>query len=254
MLPPLQVNFVIAGVMRGGTTALAHFLSQHSEICFAPAKETHFFDDPDFDDQADYEEILRRYALHFPNFEGQPLVGEATPIYLYFPHVIERLARYNPEMKFILLLRDPVSRAISHFNHSKVHNFEKRSLMGALLFEKVRLLRDRKNWAWTSSLRRHSYLDRGFYGKQIAMLLQHFPARQVCLVNTHDLRDQHDSVLRRIHHFLGLTQRMEPTVPEVLNVFGEPTIPDFLYAGLKSMYNRDQSLLVKLTELHKINI
>jgi len=238
--------------MRSGTTALAHFLVQLPDIYVAPAKETHFFDDPDFDDSDSPAEIARRYAAHFPNFAGQPLVGEATPIYMYFPKVIDRLARYNPDMKIILLLREPVSRALSHYRHARVHQVEKRSLAAALLLEKIRLWRDRNNVTWTSSLRRHSYVDRGFYGRQLANLLKHFPARQICVVHTPDLRDRHASTLRTITLFLGLAETTAAPTPEFLNVFGEPAIPDCLRAGLKLLYKRDQQQLAKLLDSHRV--
>jgi hypothetical protein len=249
---PALVNFVIAGVMRGGTTALAHFLAQHPDVCFAPAKEVHFFDDPDFDQHSDPDEMARHYAAHFPNFINQSHVGEATPIYMYSPLAIERLARYNPTMNIILILRDPVQRALSHYNHAIAHQQENRSLTAALLLEKYRLWRDRKNWAWTSSLRRHSYLDRGYYGRQLNLLLRYFPAQQICVVRTSDLRDQHASTLHRVYHFLGLPDVPDLPAPDVMNVFGAPTTPTWLSVALRSFYTRDQRLLANLLAFHKI--
>ena len=252
MPSPALVNFVIAGVMRGGTTALAHFLAQHPDVCFAPAKEVHFFDDPDFAQRSDPAEMARDYAAHFPNFNGQSHIGEATPIYVYSPLAIERLARYNPTMKIVLILRDPVRRALSHYNHAIAHQQENRSLAAALLLEKFRLWRDRTNWSWTSSLRRHSYMDRGFYGRQLDLLLQHFPAQQICVVRTNDLRDRHESTLRSVYRFLGLTDVPDLPAPEVMNGFGAPNTPAWLYAVLRSFYTRDQRLLADLLAFHNM--
>ena len=75
-----QVNFLIIGAQKSGTTALAHFLSLHPEICHSPRKELRFFSAPDFDQREPVEALGRRYRAHFPNYNGQALVGESTPI------------------------------------------------------------------------------------------------------------------------------------------------------------------------------
>lgn len=76
----------------------------------APAKEVHIFDSPTFD----AGQIDARYAAALPNYGGQRCVMEATPSYLYLPDVPGRIAQYNPAMRVIVLLRDPVERAVSH--------------------------------------------------------------------------------------------------------------------------------------------
>lgn len=108
-----RVSFLIAGVQKGGTTALFRYLEALGPVAMAPVKETHFFDDEKSVDWAapDYA----AYHAQFPAFDGRPR-GEATPIYIYWPHSLARIARYNPAMKLILLFRDPVERAWSQWN------------------------------------------------------------------------------------------------------------------------------------------
>jgi hypothetical protein len=199
-----KVNFLIAGAQKGGTTALSSFLSSDPRICLAPSKEVHFFDAADYDDKAGPEDIARRYQEAFPNYRGQALVGEATPIYMYLPQVAERIRRYNPEMKLILLLRDPVERALSHYRMNFARGFERRSLAVALALEPLRLLLHRADLGEDSPLRFHSYLDRGFYSRQIRNLQRSFPAAQILIVRSEDLWHHHEAVLRRIYAFLGI--------------------------------------------------
>lgn len=251
-MPPLRLNFVIAGVMRGGTTALAHFLAQHPAICMAPRKELHVFDDPALEDRTDSGEGMPDMAPHFPNYTGQPVVGEATPITVYFPEAIRRLACHNPGMKVVVMLRDPVHRALSHHRHSTVHGSETRPPALALLLEPWRLWRDRNNREWTSSRRCHSYRDRGFYGRQLALLLRSFPARQIHLVSTRALRERHAAVLRGVYRFLGVAEDVEIPPAERLNVFGEPSIPPLLESCLRAGFRRDQRRLARLIEIHGI--
>ena len=99
------VSFLIAGVQKGGTTALDAYLRDHPDVQMASMKEAHFFDDEGQDwAQPDYA----RYHALFAD-DGR-LRGEATPIYVYWPNSLERIARYRQDMRLILLFRDPVAK------------------------------------------------------------------------------------------------------------------------------------------------
>jgi len=199
-----RVNFLIVGTQKGGTTALASFLGQEPRICMAPCKEVHFFDAPNFDDSADIDSINRRYQKAFPNFASQPLVGEATPIYMYFPQVAARIKQYNPDMKLIFLLRDPTSRAISHYGMEYARGNEKWPLPMALALEPFRLWRDRGDASDQSSWRLHSYMDRGLYSRQIKNMKRYFPPDQMLFLRSEDLWRDHEGTLRKTYQFLGL--------------------------------------------------
>ena len=96
-----KVDFVIAGVQKSGTTALFSYLCEHHDICMSDKKEIHFFD------YNRYFLLLPNYLIYhsnFSSFKSQKLIGEATPIYIYWNGAIERLSRYNPNIKIILVL------------------------------------------------------------------------------------------------------------------------------------------------------
>src|ERR1035437_6839293 len=109
-----KVNFVIGGTQKGGTTALDVFLRQHPEICMAETcKEVHFFDQKkNFAGQPDY----KHYHAFFRPEPPHQVVGDATPIYMYGEAAPIRIKSYNPKMKWILALRNPVERAFSAWN------------------------------------------------------------------------------------------------------------------------------------------
>ncbi len=110
------VGAVIAGTQKGGTSALATYFVEHPEIGMPRVKELHYFDaDAVFaapaPDPAPYE-------AQFARREGVRVYCDATPIYMFWEPVPARVHRYNPAMKWILLLRNPVTRAYSQWNRT----------------------------------------------------------------------------------------------------------------------------------------
>ena len=201
-----QVDFMIIGVQKGGTTALASFLAAHPQLTMAEGKEVHLFDSPDYSPTWTVADIDASYARYFPglpNDKRGQLCGEATPIYLYWPEIAEQLYRYNPELKLLVLLRDPVERAISHYAMEYRRGNEQRSLAVALLLERFRL--NRSSGRGESSFRRiHSYLDRGKYAQQLAVLRRYFSDDQLLILDNSELQGQHGLTLRRVFAFLGV--------------------------------------------------
>jgi hypothetical protein len=198
-----RIDFLVVGAQRGGTTALARFLEAHPDVCVAPAKELHVFDDPALF-QLDWgsDEAAERLRPAFPNYAGQARVGEASPTTMYLPGVAERVRRYNPRMKLVFLLREPAERAVSHYAHSRRHRAERLPFPLALLLERRRLRRDRNDFGWESSLRWHSYTDRGQYARQIREMASHFSRDQMLFLRTEELAQEHDECLRRVFRFL----------------------------------------------------
>ncbi len=214
-----RVGFVIAGAQKGGTTALASFLAEHPSICMAPDKEVHLFDDPDLDG-ADFggEAIAERYRRAFPNYDGEPCVGEATPIYLYLPGVAARVRAYNPGMKWIFLLREPSERAVSHYLHERRLQFEWMPFVAAIAREEARLKTAAPSGVvpWDSPLRHHSYVDRGRYAAQVRRVFDLFPREQALLLRSEELATRHDETLARVFDFLGVEAPGKP--PEARRV------------------------------------
>src|SRR5680860_1100775 len=150
---PQLPTFLIAGGMRCGTTSLNAYLREHPEVSVGQPKEVHFFDQ-------NYERGIDWYLQHFPGSDNSKAVGEATPAYLYYPEIAERIATTLPDVRILVLLRDPVDRAHSHYWHNRSVGREKLNFADAIASEPKRLDRSPEYRA------RYSYVDRGRYGAQ----------------------------------------------------------------------------------------
>jgi hypothetical protein len=196
-LPPEKVAFVIAGTQKGGTTALASYLYEHPEIGMPTVKEVHFFDTEEH--FASSEVDYARYHAYFNPAVKRRLLGDATPIYMYWEPAPERIRRYNPAMKLIMLLRNPVTRAYSHWN------MERERQRDPLPFEQaIRTEAERCREALPLQHRLYSYIDRGLYSEQIQRIWRHFPAGQTLVLKSEELQRTPDAALARITDFLGV--------------------------------------------------
>lgn len=212
-----RVRFLLGGVQKGGTTALAHCLSQHPQVLLPFNKEAHVFDAPDFDDTWRAAQIDERYASHFPAQAAVRWVGDATPIYCLHEHFVQRIARYNPQMRWLLLLRDPVERAISQYHMERGRGDETWPLLPALCLERWRLRGHLNNFSADSPLRRHSYRLRGDYARQLDTLYRHFDASQVLVLRSDEFQSAPREVLQRVYRHLDLS--MPVRVPARTQVF-----------------------------------
>lgn len=210
-------DFLVVGAQRCGTTSLFRALSAHPAV-LPPAlsiKGVHYFD-------SHYDQPLSWYLAHFPTARTRraatrragatAVTGEASPYYVFHPAIPGRIARDVPGARVVLLLRDPVARAYSHYQHmvweglETAGSFEEAiDLEGdRLQGEEERLLADP---AYTSPHHQHhSYVARGRYGQQLARLRAHFPEEQVLVVDSHRLFVDAQAEVARVLAFLGLPE------------------------------------------------
>ena len=205
MMSPL-VNLHIVGVQKAGTTALAHFLSQHPDVCVVEGKEAHVFDQPDFAQKDKKTYANRRYSKKLSHYAGEKIICDATPITILNKVFLNDCYSYNPEAKFIVLLREPVERAVSHYYMSKQRGREKHNMLWSFMMEKYRLRSVPEEDAWLSGSvwRENTYLKRGEYKAQIADLLSIVPSSQCLILHQEALLNAHEQTLQRVMDFLGL--------------------------------------------------
>ena len=204
-----SLEFMIIGAQKAGTTALSYFLAQHPAIAMATGKEVHLFDSPAYSSSLSAAELNSLYAPYFEGAKAEDLWADATPIYLYLPYIVPALKRYNAQLKLIVLLRDPVERALSQYAMEKGRGSEHLPLGLALLLEPLRLWLARNDLTPSSSLRCHSYIDRGKYAEQLLRLYEHFPADQILVIESTQLRQDHHQVLAMVYQFLGVAGVVE---------------------------------------------
>jgi hypothetical protein len=196
----MRVDFVIGGTQKGGTSALDWFLRQHPEICMPETrKELHFFDRPDED--TDY----KKYHANFKPKPEHRVIGEASPIYMFWETASYRIWKYNPRMKWILALRNPVERAFSAWNMEAKRGAEKLSFPEAIEKEAQRCRE-----ALPLQHRVYSYLDRGFYAYQIRRLFNIFGKENCLMLLNEELRNDHKKTLGRVFEFLGVDNSFVP--------------------------------------------
>ena len=249
-MPEPLLRFVVGGVQKGGTTAMAEALARHPAIAMPNGKELHAFDAADFDDGWDSAQVDARIAPHFGR-DGGRLHGDATPLNVYHPGVVRRIARYNPAMRWILLLRDPVERAISHYHMEFRRGRERRGLFAAVFAEPFRLHGAAAGFAPDASWRWASYVDRGRYVRQLDGLYSCFPRSQVLVLRSADLLADPVSTLGRVTGFLQL-----PPVPATAGrVFvGEYAAPPRLSPGRLLLRWRLRGEIDRLREHHGIDL
>jgi len=190
-----RLDFILAGAQKSGTTALHYFLNKHPNINMGNQQEIHFFDDDAmFVSGADYEQLHKHYPLLAP----ATLAGDCTPSYIYYEPVPERIWKYNPKVKLLVILRNPVDRAFAHWNMQRFKGREPLDFFDAVREEQTRIA-----GAPPAEARRFAYVDRGFYGRQLERLFKFFPREQVKVVKFEEFRGRQRETLASIFSFLG---------------------------------------------------
>jgi len=206
MLP----DFVILGGQRCGTSSLYKYLGRHPGIAPSLRKEIEYF-------SIDYGKGENWYRAHFPlrlrrlayRVMGRPLLTfEATPDYLFDPRAPERLKELIPDARLIVLLREPVDRAFSHFHHMARLGLEDLSFPDAIAAEESRLAgqleeMERDPLSRVLPFRRYSYASRGFFAEQLNRWFEHFPREQFLILDSADFFADPRDTLARILDFVG---------------------------------------------------
>jgi hypothetical protein len=195
-------DVVILGTQRGGTTSLFDWLAMHRSVAASSTKEVHYFD-------RFYANGERWYRAHFPLKGGSRLSMEATPYLLFYPPAPQRVAADLPaSTRFIVLLRDPVQRAISQYWHSCRLKAEDQPLAAALALEDERLAgQDEIVSAGGESFahRNFSYKARGHYAEQLRRWFAVIERDRILVMESEELWSG-PSGPARILRWLGLAE------------------------------------------------
>jgi hypothetical protein len=191
-----RLDFILAGAQKSGTTALHYFLAKHPNIAMGDKQEIHFFDnDAMFVGPVDYEQLHK----HYPLLASSTIAGDCTPSYLYHEPASERIWDYNPKIKLLILLRNPVERSFAHWNMQRFKGLEPLDFFDAIREEKTRI-----TGAPADQARRFAYVDRGFYAGQLERVFRFFPREQVKVVKFEEFKAKQRETLASIFSFLGL--------------------------------------------------
>jgi hypothetical protein len=191
-----RLDFIVAGAQKCGTTALHYQLAKHPQIALPNKEELHFFDDEEvFAKAVSYE------GLHgsFRPTSRAIVAGESTPVYLYWRPAMERIWNYRKGIKIVILLRDPVERAFSHWNMQRERGYETLDFLEAVQAEEKR-----QREAAPLQSRRFSYIGRGLYAEQLERVFRFFPPYLVKVVRFEDLRNSFAETINSILSFIGV--------------------------------------------------
>ena len=208
MLP----GFVILGAQKAGTTSLFKYLSQHPQVRSPMKKEVHYFD-------LNFSKGSTWYRAHFPRRSDtdcgsagngeKEITFDSSPYYLFHPAVPERLKAMLPQAKFVVMLRNPVDRAYSHYWHEVELGYERLPLRAAFAEEDSRLRGEMERLQidarYQSFAHRHySYLSRGLYVEQVKRWFELFSPEQFLFIKSERFFADPDTETNWILRFVGL--------------------------------------------------
>ncbi len=212
---------------------MIHLLTQHPDI-LPPVthQEVHYFD-------LQYHRGNSWYQGNFPLRRMGKITGEKSPYYLYHPLVPERVAEYDKNIHLIIVLRDPVKRAYSHYQMMKRRGFELRPFRAAIdeetesvESEHIRLAKGDIKGSLVHQ--RFSYLARGRYVEQLDRWMRYFPKKKMYITTTERFARETQTVCSEIFDFLGMTpvkihkvKRYNAHDYEPLNLSDEKWLADY---------------------------
>lgn len=195
-------TMLIAGVQKCGTGTLRTALGMHPQIQMTRRKELHFFD-------RHFQRGVEWYARQFHPGPEHVQFGEATPCYLYDREARDNMAATLPAARLIVILRDPVTRAYSHYWHTRRKGWEDEPFEAALELEPQRI-----SCPDVEQRSRYSYVDRGHYIDQLLSLERKHSRSLLHVVVLDDLRANHADTLGALFSFLGVDREPARAIPE----------------------------------------
>ncbi|MGH2777937.1 MAG: sulfotransferase family protein [Actinomycetota bacterium] len=186
-------TFLIIGSLRCGTTAMYSYLREHPEV-FVNRKEPHFFD-------LNFEHGLDWYRSLFEGSDGFRAVGEGTPMYMYVDRALTRIAEVLPHVRLLMMLRDPVDRAYSHYWMERTREREERSFDVAVRAE---------IGSGSGEVEGTPYLGFGRYAEHLGRVCSVFDRSALHVEILEDMERDPGSTYARVCRFLGIDDAHRP--------------------------------------------
>lgn len=226
--PHQHPNFFVVGTVKGGTTALHRFLTQHPQVYMSPVKETNYFSRFDIDPALFSEDYRHDVNVDLKSFLAGPMdhpihiahvteetdylqlfrkvtneqaIGEVSNSYLLYPNAPKEIHKQYPGARIIMMLRHPAERAFSQYimNLKQGKTLEK-DFLKEIVTDDAKAV---KGWGAN-----HQYLFVGKYYEQVKRYLDIFPKEQVGIFLYEDYNEDTDATLKQIFRFLGITEQV----------------------------------------------
>ena len=189
-------DFFVVGAPKSATTALYTIFRKHPEVFLTKIKELHHFSWPEVDNNYYNAKIVKNrdeYEKLFSSCPDELVAGDFSPSYLYCEKSAERIFDYNPQARIIMILREPVSRAISHYKMDLrfgIHNSPMIDLIDN---------------SEENRLYYKEYIHLGLYASQIRRFLDWFPREQVLILLYEEIRDSLEIQISRVCNHIGVS-------------------------------------------------
>jgi len=239
-------DFIIIGTARSGSTSLYYNICQHPCVLSAAYDELGFFD-------SNFHLGLNWYRSLFPTLFSKWIVkqkkqfaitGEDTPFYIWNPLVAKRILKIIPNIKLIVLFRNPVDRAYSNYHLGVRAGSEKLSFEDAIQMELKKL--DKINDEIEQDVNKYttprSYIAKGFYADQLKIWLELFSSEQLMIVSTEDLESNPQKTLDRIYNFLKIPKNHK-LIPEKQKIASYPKMKNKTREFLIDLYKKNNAEL-----------
>lgn len=235
-------TFLIVGAVKAGTTSLHEYLQQHPQVFMSPVKETNHFSDADmlFDHfNLDYRQDIsvnldkylvgrmdkkvhiahvrtwEQYQKLFRDVQDEKAIGEVSNSYLFLPSTAAAIKKVLPEVKIVMVLRNPVERLYSQF----LMNLRLGKIAERDLLKEIEIDQQKPVKGWGVS---HLYLETGLYAEQVKRYMQQFPAEQIKIILFDDFKRNAAGVMKDLFRFLDVDPEFAIDMEQKYNEAGVP--------------------------------
>ena len=213
----MKVDFFIVGVPKAGTTSLYHYLSEHPQVEMSSQKEPDYFSDKAINEQGMYYtknrvNSLAKYESLFVQKESV-VYGEASVSYLFYENVAEDIKKYNPNAKIIIMLRNPIERAFSHY------------LMDyrlGLISDSFENIIAKKSKHKNAHLFYQQYIEVSKYATQIQRYLDFFEKENILFIDYEDFKKNVSKTVGKVYSFLNISAEFAADINTKYNTFTMP--------------------------------
>ena len=241
-------NFLIIGAMKAGSTTLHHYINNHPNVIHPSIKEVHYFDY--------YFGSNFWYRSNFPKKNEMIKNGvscltcDSTPQYLFHPLAPKRIFNLLPKIKILCVLRNPIDRAYSHYNHNVRNGNETLSFEDAIFKRDKKLDQEYNNLISNNDCdivfyERYNYLNLGKYAEQLSEWFKYFPKDQFFICKTEDLSSD---MLTKAYEFLNLSN-FDPGKMNSLNTGKYDNMKSSTREKLSKFYEPENSKLSTLLNM-----
>jgi len=210
----MKVNFFIVGAPKAGTTSLYHYLNEHPQVEMSSQKEPDYFSDKAIHEQGMYYgknrvNTLDKYESLFVHKESV-VYGEGSVSYLFYDNVAEDIKKYNSNAKIIIMLRNPIDRAFSHY------------LMDyrlGLVSDSFEDIINKKSNHKNAHLFYQQYIEVSEYTKQIQRYFDNFNEANILIIDYDNFKRDVAGTVNEVYHFLNISTEFVADVKTKYNTF-----------------------------------